>query len=76
MADSLHTKLARVVLRHRKAAGLSQLQLADLAGVGKTVVFDIEHGKSTIRLDTQLKVLHALNIQITFATPLKDIPNE
>ena len=76
MTDNLHTKLAHMVLRHRKAAELSQLELADLAGVGKTVVFDIEHAKATVRLDTLLKVLHTLNIQITLETPLKDISNE
>ncbi len=27
---------------HRKKCGLSQLQLANLAGIGKTTVFDIE----------------------------------
>lgn len=76
MSNPLHQKLAKIVLHHRKAAGLSQLALADLAGVGKTVVFDIEHGKTTIRLDTLLKVLHALNIQISFTTPLKDPMSE
>ena len=47
---------------HRKKAGLTQPQLARLAGVGKTAVFDIEKGKKTIRLDTLLAVLSVLNI--------------
>ena len=45
-------------------AGLTQKELADLAGVGKTVVFDIEHGKETVRLKTLMKVLKALNINL------------
>lgn len=56
--------------QHRKRAGLSREQLAALAGVGKTVIFDIEHGKETIRLDTLLRILESLNIKLVFDTPL------
>lgn len=53
----------------RKKAGLSQLNLAKLSGVGKTVIFDIENGKETVQLDTLLKVFEALNIKLSFETP-------
>lgn len=76
MADSLHVQLAHIILRHRKAAGLSQKELGDLAGVGKTVIYDLEHEKRSVKLETLLKVLHALNIKIAFTSPLKDISNE
>lgn len=46
--------LAAAVRSHRRKAGLSQAGLARLAGVGKTVVFDIERGKETVRLKTLL----------------------
>ena len=49
---------------HRKKTGLSQLELAKLAGVGKTAVFDLEKGKETVQLDTLRKILHALNITL------------
>lgn len=62
--------LATVIREHRKIAGLSQLQLAELAGVGKTVVFDVEKGKETIRLDTLRKILAALNIKVQLTSPL------
>lgn len=62
--------LALVIRKHRKAAGLSQLQLAEIAGVGKTVVFDIEKGKETIQLDTLRKILTALNIKVQLVSPL------
>jgi y4mF family transcriptional regulator len=42
---------------HRKKAGLTQLELANLAGVGKTTVFDIEKNKETIRWNNLLAVL-------------------
>ena len=47
----------------RKKSGLTQQELAKLAGVGKTVIFDLEHGKETIQLDTLLKILKTLNVQ-------------
>ncbi len=61
--------LATVIKKHRKAAGLSQLRLAEMAGVGKTVVFDIEKGKETIQLDTLRKILAVLNIKVQLTSP-------
>lgn len=62
--------LAKVIRQHRKAAKLSQLQLAEMAGVGKTVVFDIENGKETIKLNTLRKILKVLNIKVRLVSPL------
>jgi y4mF family transcriptional regulator len=62
--------LAEIIKKHRKAAGLSQLQLAEMAGVGKTVVFDLEKGKETIQLDTLRKILFVLNIKVQLTSPL------
>ena len=62
--------LARVIRKHRKAAKLSQIQLAEMAGVGKTVVFDIEKGKETVKLDTLRKILKILNIKVQLVSPL------
>ena len=65
-------ELARIVRMHRKAAQLTQLQLAELSGVGKTVVFDIEKGKETVKLHTLRKILKVLNIEIKLTSPLLD----
>jgi HTH-type transcriptional regulator/antitoxin HipB len=62
--------LSEIVKFHRKQAGLTQKGLADLAGVGKTVIFDIESGKETVQLDTVKKILTVLNIKIKFESPL------
>lgn len=62
--------LSEIVKLHRKKAGLTQKGLADLAGVGKTVIYDIESGKETVQLDTIKKVLTVLNIKIKFESPL------
>ena len=62
--------LRDVLLEHRKAAGLSRQELALMAGVGKTVIYDIEHGKTSIRFDILSRILESLNIQIVFQSPL------
>lgn len=69
-------KISDIVLFHRRKSGLSRNQLADLAGVGKTVIYDIEKGKETIRFSTLQKVLKVLNIKITFTSPLMEVLNE
>jgi HTH-type transcriptional regulator / antitoxin HipB len=66
------SELSKAIHFHRKKSGLSQAELAKLAGVGKTVVFDIEKGKQTVQLDTLLKVLAVLNIKMTFQSPLME----
>jgi HTH-type transcriptional regulator / antitoxin HipB len=62
-------EIANLIHYYRKQSGLSQQELARLAGVGKTVIYDIEKGKESVRLNTLLKVLDVLNIQMKFETP-------
>lgn len=59
-------QIGKMVRFHRKKARITQEHLAELAGLGKTVIFDVEKGKMTIQLDTLLKILHVLNIKIEF----------
>jgi y4mF family transcriptional regulator len=59
----MSTDLKSIVRQNRRLSGLSQIQLAKLAGVGKTVIFDIEHGKESVQFDTLKKVLAVLNIK-------------
>lgn len=69
-------KIGKMIHFHRKKSGLSQEELAKLAGLGKTVIFDIEKGKLTIRLKTLLKVLEVLNIKIEFQSSLMNLFEE
>jgi len=71
----LDYKISEIVLFHRKKSGLTRNQLADLAGVGKTAIYDIEKGKETIRFSTLQKVLKTLNIRIVFTSPLMEVLN-
>lgn len=54
----------------RKQAKLTQVQLADLAGVGKSTVFDLEKGCTTLRIDSILPILAVLNVDIRLSGPL------
>lgn len=62
--------LGALIKTHRKMAGLTQLELANLAGIGKTTVFDIEKSKETVRWNNLLAVLQVLNIKVEFKSPL------
>jgi y4mF family transcriptional regulator len=64
------TLIGKIIIFHRKKSKLTQKQLADLAGVGKTVVFDIEKGKETVQLNSLLKVLSVLNIKFEMKSSL------
>jgi y4mF family transcriptional regulator len=65
-------ELAQIIKMHRKAAKLSRVQLAELSGVGKTVIYDIEKGKESVQLNTLRKILKVLNIKIILKSPLMD----
>ena len=63
--------IGKIIRLNRKQSGLSQSELANLSGVGRSVVYEIEKGKLNIRLNTLLKVLKALNIKIEVTSPIK-----
>ncbi|MCK5520208.1 MAG: helix-turn-helix transcriptional regulator [Candidatus Marinimicrobia bacterium] len=69
---AVNNNIHDILKYHRKQAGLSQKDLADLAGVGKTVIFDLEKGKQTVKWQTILAISHALNIEINFNSPLME----
>ena len=72
----MNREVGEIIFFHRKKSGLTRNQLADLAGVGKTVIYDIEKGKETIRYATLKKVLNVLNIKIVFTSPLMEAFDE
>ena len=63
-------QIGKTVTFLRKQSGLTQKKLADLAGVGKTVVFDIEKGKETVQLNSLLKIFSVLNIKLELSNPI------
>lgn len=65
-------KIAAIIRAQRKKSGLSRNRLALLADVGRTAVFDIEHGKTTYQIDTLFKILHVLNLKLRVAGVVGD----
>ncbi|HVF75875.1 MAG TPA: helix-turn-helix transcriptional regulator [Acidimicrobiales bacterium] len=69
-ADKAHDRahdiavLGQVIRARRKRLGLTQADLADLAGCGQRTVTAIETGKATVRLDVVVAVLRTLGLRM------------
>jgi y4mF family transcriptional regulator len=57
-------ELSAEVARLRKAAGLTQPELAERSGVGLRFVRELEQGKATVRLDKVKQVLDLLGREL------------
>jgi len=57
-------ELASEIARLRKAAGLTQPELAERSGVGLRFVRELEQGKPTVRLDKVKQVLDLLGHEL------------
>ncbi len=57
--------LAKDIVAMRKAAGLTQAELAVRAGVGLRFVRELESGKPTVRLDKVSQVLALFGCELT-----------
>jgi transcriptional regulator with XRE-family HTH domain len=66
------TELGKLILWHRKKGNFSRSELADMAGVGQTIIYEIEKGKTTVRSDILFKLLYALNIRVSLQSPFTD----
>jgi y4mF family transcriptional regulator len=57
-------RFASAVRLRRRALGLRQGELADLAGVSERFVYALESGKQTVQLDKVLSVLSTLGLHL------------
>ena len=71
MAISLTVRLGRRLSQLREKRGLSQIQLADMAGVGRAHLSQIENGAVAARIDTLFAIAKALDLALDQL--LKDI---
>lgn len=62
--------IAALIKILRKEAGLSQVQLSEMAGVARSAVQHIEAGKLSIQLNTVMKICTVLNLNIILENPL------
>lgn len=65
-------QLGDLLRYHRKRAGLTRAELATLANVGQTVLYELEHGKQTVRFDVLTKIMQTLNLSLHVEGPLVD----
>lgn len=56
--------LSAFIKQKRKSVGLTQIELADKAGVGLRFVRELEQGKETLRLDKVNQVLELFGYEI------------
>jgi y4mF family transcriptional regulator len=56
--------LGRAIRARRKVLRLTQIDLSKLAGCGPDFVYDVEAGKTSLRLDKLLDVLGVLGLEL------------
>jgi HTH-type transcriptional regulator/antitoxin HipB len=56
--------IGRLVRIRREAAGLTLDEAAALLGVGRRFLIELEHGKRRANVETLLRVLHALGLEM------------
>lgn len=66
--ERLSREIAAGVRERRRALGLTQQDLAELAGVSERFVRFVEQGKSSVQLDALGAVLDALGLELRVAT--------
>ncbi|HUB35400.1 MAG TPA: helix-turn-helix domain-containing protein [Solirubrobacteraceae bacterium] len=57
--------LGQAIRHYREEAGLTQAQLAEMAGLNRTYLSDLERGKETEQLRRALRVLKLLGVRAT-----------
>ncbi len=57
MSHDLGQEIGQFIRDRRKAGGISQQELGELAGVGTRFISELERGKPTVRLDAVNKVV-------------------
>ena len=58
-------ELGGLIRQERKKQGLTQEQLAALAGVGVRFVRELEHGKESCRIGLAIEVMTTLGLSLT-----------
>ena len=60
------SQFGRQIWTARDRMNLTQAELAKRAGVGLKFLYQLEHGKETLRMDKVMDVLEVLSIQMVF----------
>ena len=62
-------EIGKLIQAERKRQGVTQLQLAGLAGTGIRFISDLENGKGTIQVQKLLKVVQTLGLGLFIFSP-------
>ncbi len=63
-------EFGKLIKRARKAAGLTQSELAAASGIGERFVRELEKGKPSCQLEKALLVAHMLGIKFNPIMPI------
>lgn len=63
-------EIGEVVRVRRSSFGLSQVELAEIAGISYRPIVQLERGRS-IRLDTLMQICAALGLELDVAVPAR-----
>lgn len=71
MAVEVHDtrELGRLVRRARRTVGLTQIELAGMAGLGERFIVDLERGKATCEIGKVLEVMKLLKLRMVVEPP-------
>jgi len=61
--------IGKFIQAERRRQGLTQLQLAGMAGTGIRLISDLENGKGTIQTQKLLKVIQTLGLGMFIFSP-------
>ena len=62
-------EIGQLIKSERKRQGVTQMQLAGIAGTGIRFISDLENGKGTIQVQKLLKVLQTLGLGLFIYSP-------
>ncbi len=63
-AKSVQVAFGKTVRKHRKAARISQERLAELVGIHRTYIGDVERGERNLGLVNIYRIATALNVTV------------
>lgn len=69
-------QLGAVLRRFRRERGLTQIQLAKLAGLRQGTVSQVENGLETVKLTTIMELMRALELEIVVQPRTKGSPQD
>jgi len=65
-------EIGKLIQSERKRQGLTQFQLAAMAGTGIRLISDIENGKGTVQIQKLLTIIQTLGLGVFIFSPYEN----